>query len=70
MTVHEPDQQPSPTADLDPAASRWARVERRRDKIRTEIERNREGGHKVPTWALAVILGLVVFAWILLIITS
>nr|WP_296070163.1 hypothetical protein [uncultured Actinoplanes sp.] len=70
MTVHEPDQQPAKRSDLDAAASRWARVERRRDKIRTEIERNREGGHKVPTWALAAILGLVLLAWLLLIITS
>jgi len=70
MTVHEPDQQPAQRSDLDAAGSRWARVERRRDKIRAEIERNREGGHKVPTWALAAILGLVLLAWLLLIITS
>jgi uncharacterized membrane protein YGL010W len=49
----EPDQHPN-------------RLERRRDKIRAEIERNREGGHKVPTWVLAAVLGLFVLGWILL----
>ena len=49
---------------------RWVRVERKRERIRSEIERNRAGGHKVPTWVLGAVLGLVVLAWVVLIIVS
>jgi len=48
----------------------WGRVERKRERIRAEIKRNREGGHKVPTWVLATVLGLLLAGWIYLIITS
>ncbi|MEU9510021.1 hypothetical protein AB0D32_27495 [Micromonospora sp. NPDC048170] len=43
----------------------WA--ERRREKIRAEIERNRRGEYTVPTWVLAVALALIVGAWLALI---
>jgi len=33
--------------------SRW---ERRKERIRAEIERNRAGGNRVPTWVLAAVL--------------
>jgi hypothetical protein len=46
-----------------------SRLERRRERIRAEIRRNREGGHKIPTWVLAALLGLVVIGWIWLIVT-
>ncbi|GAB3075934.1 hypothetical protein [Micromonospora schwarzwaldensis] len=39
-------------------------IDRRREKIRTEIERNRRGDHKVPTWVLAAALVLIVVAWV------
>ena len=45
----------------------WGRVERRRARIRAEIQRNRAGGHKVPTWVLATILGLILLGWLYLI---
>ena len=48
---------------------RWGRLERRRERIRAEIRRNREGSHKIPTWVLAAILGLVLAGWIYLIAT-
>jgi hypothetical protein len=35
-------------------------VQRRRDKIRAEIDRNRRGEYTVPTWALAVVLVLII----------
>ncbi|MBQ1075382.1 hypothetical protein KBX06_19745 [Micromonospora sp. C31] len=43
----------------------WA--ERRREKIRAEIERNRRGEYTVPTWVLALALALIVGAWLALI---
>jgi hypothetical protein len=53
-----------------PAAPRWlarpedvrGRVDRRRDKIVAEIERNRRGEHRVPTWVLALVLVMLVAA--------
>ncbi|MEH1165998.1 hypothetical protein V6V47_11505 [Micromonospora sp. CPCC 205539] len=42
-------------------------VERRRDKIRNEIERNRRGEYTVPTWVLAAALVLLVGGWLALI---
>jgi hypothetical protein len=49
-------------------AGRWAA--RRREKIRSEIERNRRGDYKVPTWVLGLILVVVVVGWVLLIVLS
>jgi hypothetical protein len=45
----------------------WGRVQRKRDRIRAEIARNRGGGHRIPTWVLAAILGLALLGWLLLI---
>jgi hypothetical protein len=42
-------------------------VERRREKIRAEIERNRRGEYTVPTWVLAVALVAMIGAWLALI---
>jgi hypothetical protein len=47
----------------------WSRLERRRERIRAEVRRNREGGHRVPTWVLAAVLGLFVAGWIWLIVS-
>ena len=55
---------------IDGPDERLPRHERRRQKIAAEIRRNREGGHKVPTWVLATILGLILAGWIALIIVS
>ena len=48
----------------------WGRVERKRDRIRAEIQRNRSGGHRVPTWVLVAVLALVLAGWLYLILTS
>jgi hypothetical protein len=53
-----------------PAARRWlarpqdvrGRVDRRRDNIAAEIERNRRGDYRVPTWVLALMLVAIVAA--------
>jgi hypothetical protein len=49
---------------------RWSRLNRKRDRIRDEIQRNREGDHKIPTWLLATVLGLILLGWLYLILTS
>jgi len=48
----------------------WGRINRRRDRIRAEIRRNRAGGHKIPTWVLAAVLLLLLVGWAVLLITS
>jgi hypothetical protein len=53
-----------------PASRRWlagpedvrGRVDRRRDNIIAEIEQNRRGEHRVPTWVLAFVLVAIVAA--------
>jgi hypothetical protein len=47
-----------------------ARMNRRRDKIVAEIERNRRGENRVPTWVLAVILLALIVAITSLIVFS
>jgi hypothetical protein len=66
MTQQPPDQ-PPPERSVEDV--RWSRLERKRDRIRTEVQRNRAGGHKIPTWVLSVLLGLIVSGWIYLIVT-
>jgi hypothetical protein len=41
--------------------------QRRREKMVAEIERNRAGGHRVPTWVMALALVAMVAAWALVI---
>lgn len=68
MTSHEPDQRPpgdKPERTVEDVM--WGRVERRREKIRSQVSRSRHGGHKVPTWVLATILGLLLLGWLYLI---
>jgi hypothetical protein len=43
--------------------AREAWLVRRRRKIREEVERNRRGEHRVPTWVLALILVGFLAAW-------
>jgi hypothetical protein len=40
----------------------------RRDTIVAEIQRNRRGGHTVPTWVLAAVLGALVLAFVALLV--
>jgi hypothetical protein len=48
----------------------WGRLERRRERIRAEIHRNRQGGHRIPTWVMAALLAAILIAWIYLIATT
>lgn len=44
-----------------------ARASRRSAKIRAQIEKNRRGEYRIPTWVLIVILVVVLVGWALLI---
>ncbi len=50
--------------DYTPTEARRSWVDRRRDRIVAEIQRNRRGEYRVPTWVLAVILVAFVAAWL------
>jgi hypothetical protein len=54
--------------DYSGTAARRSRLERRRDKIVAEIERNRRGEYKVPTWVLAAVLLAIIAGWAALVI--
>ncbi len=47
-----------------------ARVQRRRDRIVEEIQRNRRGEYRVPTWVLTAVLVLLLAGWAALIVLS
>ncbi|MFD0559856.1 hypothetical protein FB566_0509 [Stackebrandtia endophytica] len=66
-----PDSDAASTDDGSAAPERKpSRLERRREKIRDEIERNRRGEYSVPTWVLVVVLIAVIVGWALLIILA
>jgi hypothetical protein len=50
--------------------AREAWLARRRRKIREEIERNRRGEYRVPTWVLAAILVAILAGWAAIILLS
>ena len=60
--MNEPDQRERTAEEV-----QWRRLQRKRERIRAEIARNRAGGHKIPTWVLAVILGAVLVGWLWLV---
>ncbi|MDP9795701.1 hypothetical protein J2S43_004213 [Catenuloplanes nepalensis] len=44
------------------------RFERRRERIVAEVQANRRGEYRVPTWVYAAILGVIVVGWALFVI--
>jgi hypothetical protein len=44
--------------------------QRRRERAFAELERNREGGHRIPTWVMVAALLAFVTAWALVIALS
>ncbi|WFE99237.1 hypothetical protein [Micromonospora sp. WMMD964] len=64
MTTSGPSDRSEPS---ERGAERQNWVERRREKIRAEIDRNRRGEYTVPTWVLALALALIVGGWLALI---
>ncbi|MEH0843560.1 hypothetical protein V6U81_14340 [Micromonospora sp. CPCC 205711] len=57
----------SESSDRERGAEKLNWVERRREKIREEIARNRRGEYTVPTWVLVVALVAIVGGWFALI---
>jgi hypothetical protein len=68
MTDH-PGRPPAEQPETSAQDVRRGRLDRRRERIRAEIARNRRGGHRVPTWVLAAVLALIVLGWIVLLAT-
>lgn len=56
--------------DLDPQKVRQSWMDRRREKVIAEVQRNRRGEYKVPTWVLALVLVLFLAGWAALIFTA
>jgi hypothetical protein len=63
-----PEPGPAGPGEAPPTNPGW--FVRRRDKIAAEVARNRQGGHRVPTWVLAAALLLIVGAWATLILLA
>jgi hypothetical protein len=67
-SAREPDQHPpgeKPERSIEDVL--WGRVERRRARVRAQVEHARKGDHKIPTWVLATVLGLILAGWLYLI---
>ncbi|HZN20379.1 MAG TPA: hypothetical protein VFB84_19635 [Micromonosporaceae bacterium] len=56
-------QAPEEVSERSYTEARMGWSQRRREKIVAEIERNRRGDHKVPTWVLALVLVAFVAVW-------
>ncbi|MFS8479070.1 MAG: hypothetical protein FWJ93_08985 [Micromonosporaceae bacterium] len=56
------------TSMADPGRERQSWLERRREKVVAEIERNRRGEYRVPTWVLVAALLAFLAGWAALII--
>jgi hypothetical protein len=68
MTTSEPsDRDRGARAGRDTGTEKLNWIDRRREKIRAEIDRNRRGEYTVPTWVLAVALIVIVGGWLALI---
>jgi hypothetical protein len=66
--AREPDQyRPGEKPERSPEDVMWGRVERRRERIREQVHHARHGKHRVPTWLMATVLGLIVLGWLYLI---
>ena len=59
------DKRPNP---FNPVEVRAGWLQRRRDKMVAEIQRNRRGEYTVPTWVLLAILIAIVAAWVAVVI--
>lgn len=60
------DEKPRERPDLTPADVRMNFLQRRREKIVEEIQRNRRGEYTVPTWVLTAILIAIIVGFVAL----
>jgi len=72
MTAPEKQQRPAepgylPMPETRPELMRQGWLQKRREKVREEVERNRRGEYTVPTWVFAVLLAALIGGWLLLI---
>ncbi len=58
---------PGDTGAGGPGGRKPSRRDRRRQRMAAEIRHSRSGEHRVPTWAMAVILVAILGTWIALI---
>ncbi|MGE5830407.1 MAG: hypothetical protein ACM30G_18875 [Micromonosporaceae bacterium] len=59
----EPEKPPQPMPGSPAWPGRVGWVQNRRRKVVEEIERNRRGEYRIPTWVLAIALGMIVATW-------
>jgi len=50
-----------------PDVTRQGWLQKRQQKVRDEIDRNRRGDYKVPTWVMALLLVALLTGWLLII---
>ncbi|HEX6500514.1 MAG TPA: hypothetical protein VF054_15995 [Micromonosporaceae bacterium] len=71
MNEQHPDRDvPQTPRGYTPGGARIGWAQRRREKVVAEIQRNRRGEYRVPTWVLAVLLVLLVGGWLALVLLS
>jgi hypothetical protein len=66
---HQPGR-PSDPAKRSLEEAMRARAQRRRERVHADIRRNRKGDHRVPTWVLAVVAGMILAAFVYVIVTT
>jgi hypothetical protein len=59
--------EPEEDAFARPGQQQASRLQRRRAKIAAELDRNREGDYRVPTWVMVVAILVIVVAFAALI---
>jgi hypothetical protein len=52
------------------AGARMARAQKRRDKIVAEIQANRRGEYRVPTWVLGLALALMIIGVVVILVLA
>ena len=61
---------PAGSGPVEPAARPAGFWQRRRDRFVAEIDRNRQGGHRIPTWVLSAAVLAMLAAWAAVILLS
>jgi hypothetical protein len=65
--------QPGPPSDSGKRSfdeARRARAQRRRERVQADMRRNRDGDHRIPTWVLAVVAGVILAGFVYVIVAT